>query len=483
MKIYTFKATKARSNPQIIREFQIEGNRSVTDLLTVLDLLFGINISQYALLTSHDQTLADLSAPIEGIFTTQHPFVCTVDDPNASSEIFLETLDITDAESFPAPHLLRYRVSPKKDRTDFSNYLDSTEEKYQKYLNEYNRSIRRHFFPDTTAPDFCWNTGVSLQEILEGSTAAMIRQMILPLNLPVKSTLPKQSLVKEVAKWLNMDAFWTMILDSMSLAEYHNFKTLCIHGGIPEQKQFQSQQFPVLDQYLLLQATYWGNLKIPKELMTFYEHWLEQGKEKDYLAGKALSVVILGAAAFYGFVNRSIADAVFKHCFPDHWKPELTKTFFTSPLPEEFSNDLSRLSNGTYYHSAILEPEDGASLFQLYLKRQRRIYLPTQKELLEMVTDGPHFSSRTTMKIYDLMNQRLHQSSYTCHFLITQLAVGAYMGSTIRELLTYLQNNLHLRKNDATLGQIGTLIIPELNTIRKLPLGGYTELEFRKIFH
>ena len=31
--------------------------------------------------------------------------------------------------------------------------------------------------------------------------------------------------------------------------------------------------------------------------------------------------------------------------------------------------------------------------------------------------------------------------------------------------------------------QTELIIIPELNTIRKLPLGGYTEIEFRKIFH
>lgn len=101
-----------------------------------------------------------------------------------------------------------------------------------------------------------------------------------------------------------MDAFWTMILDSMSLTEYQNFKTLCTNGGIPDQKRFQSRLFPVLDRYLLIRATYWGNLQLPKELMTFYEQWLEQGKEKDYLAGKTLFIVILGAAAFYGFVNR-----------------------------------------------------------------------------------------------------------------------------------------------------------------------------------
>ena len=71
------------------------------------------------------------------------------------------------------------------------------EETYQSHLDVLNRSIRRHFFPDTTAPDFCWNIGTSLQEILEESTAAAIRQMILPLNLPVKSTLSKQALIRK----------------------------------------------------------------------------------------------------------------------------------------------------------------------------------------------------------------------------------------------------------------------------------------------
>lgn len=156
---------------------------------------------------------------------------------------------------------------------------------------------------------------------------------------------------------------------------------------------------------------------------------------------------------------------------------------FANPLPEELSDDLSPLSKGLYYHSAIIDQKDGSALYQLYIKRQRHLYLPTKEELLDMVTNGPHFSQKTTIQIFDLMNQRLRQSSYNCHFLISQVALGAYIGSDINQLMTYLQDNLHLRKNDATLGQIGSLIIPELNTIRKLPLGGYTEIEFRKIFH
>lgn len=40
MKIYTLKTTKSRSNPQVIREFQIDGRRPVADLLAMLDLRF-----------------------------------------------------------------------------------------------------------------------------------------------------------------------------------------------------------------------------------------------------------------------------------------------------------------------------------------------------------------------------------------------------------------------------------------------------------
>ena len=71
MKIYTLKATKSRSNPQVIREFQIDGRRPVADLLAMLDLLFGSNISQYAVFTQGEQIFHDLSVPIEKVFTKQ----------------------------------------------------------------------------------------------------------------------------------------------------------------------------------------------------------------------------------------------------------------------------------------------------------------------------------------------------------------------------------------------------------------------------
>ena len=196
MKIYTLKTTKSRSNPQVIREFQIDGRRPVADLLAMLDLLFGSNISQYAVFTQGEQIFHDLSVPIEKVFTKQ-PLLCTIDDPASPSVLFLDVLDITEEDAFSCPHLLRYRVSNKKEDDYYSSYSDSMEETYQNQLDELNRSIRRHFFPDTTAPDFCWNIGTSLQEILEESTATAIRQMILPLNLPVKSTLSKQALIRK----------------------------------------------------------------------------------------------------------------------------------------------------------------------------------------------------------------------------------------------------------------------------------------------
>lgn len=73
MKIYTLKATKSRSNPQVVREFQIDGRRPVTDLLAMLDLLFGSNISQYAVFTQGEQVFKDLSDPIEKVFTKVPP--------------------------------------------------------------------------------------------------------------------------------------------------------------------------------------------------------------------------------------------------------------------------------------------------------------------------------------------------------------------------------------------------------------------------
>lgn len=89
-----------------------------------------------------------------------------------------------------------------------------------------------------------------------------------------------------------------------------------------------------------------------------------------------------------------LPDTLFKHCFPDQWRPELTQTFFANPLPEELSDDLSPLSKGLYYHSAIIDQKDGSALYQLYVKRQRHLYLPTKEELLDMVTNGPHFSQK-----------------------------------------------------------------------------------------
>ena len=164
MKIYTLKATKSRSNPQMVREFQIDGRRPVTDLLAILDLLFGSNISQYAVFTQREQIFNDLSVPIENVFTNQQPLLCTVDDPTSPYVLFLDVLDITEEDAFSCPHLLRYRVSNKKEDDYYSNYSDSMEETYQNHLDELNRSIRRHFSPDTTAPDFCWNIGTSYRK-------------------------------------------------------------------------------------------------------------------------------------------------------------------------------------------------------------------------------------------------------------------------------------------------------------------------------
>ena len=145
MKIYTLKTTKSRSNPQVIREFQIDGRRPVADLLAMLDLLFGSNISQYAVFTQGEQIFHDLSVPIEKVFTKQ-PLLCTIDDPASPSVLFLDVLDITEEDAFSCPHLLRYRVSNKKEDDYYSSYSDSMEELFPGYHGSGFLLEHRYFF-------------------------------------------------------------------------------------------------------------------------------------------------------------------------------------------------------------------------------------------------------------------------------------------------------------------------------------------------
>lgn len=42
--------------------------------------------------------------------------------------LFLDVLDITEEDAFSCPHLLRYRVSNKKEDDYYSSYSDSMEE-------------------------------------------------------------------------------------------------------------------------------------------------------------------------------------------------------------------------------------------------------------------------------------------------------------------------------------------------------------------
>ena len=480
MRLFRIKMTAARTNPQQIREVRINSERTVGELLELVRILYeygdvrGSLLNEARISQSPEAKLVERFNP--GDFLTVNY------TENSLMPIFLEVLEEFDGIDETAPVLERYRNIPRRTRKkafSSSAYNPEEVENFQKYLN---KEIGKVFAPELVTPDFDWDIARPWISFLDSGTVAEMKTLIKENHLQANIYLKKAELEKEIVREAGKSDFWENIMQKMGISEYFQVKELCIQGNKYVNADAVDTTFPVLSSNLLVDETYWYNTVLAREFMEFFEGWLGSGKEKEYIKNHAEQTCFLAACRLYGFADRELVTELYKIMCPEQNAVERIGNFWKRAMQCAIQNDIKKVTGQeVYYDAQSISTNSIKPLYQSYLASNRLHYVPTRAEIEKIAIFGIGFSQQDQEMLINIIERKYHCERTNGKFIVGELEKALHMGIPVQELTGYLKTALLSGRKVANLSEIMSILNRANQTMREIPLGGYTQAEINQM--
>ncbi len=477
MKIFTIKMILARSNPQVIRELQMEDSRTIFELQDMAKTFFldDPKTCTSAAFYLDDQSLSP-KLTLSKILKSGSFAQIVLNLKNLpKKQIYLEVLEISEAADFSAPRITRFR--PDCVNTALAYYPSEAVNRYEERLARMNRDLKRLFCPDALIPEFCKDIAISLDQILEAYTVSALKEMADRFNLFYANGTRKAVLIDTLCEEMNTDDYWKQVLSCLDHSEYQAMRSLCINGYLPDPSKNCLDVCPELTARGLVARDNAGVVRIAKEFMNFYEHWMENNNEQQFLLKLCYRTVLKAASRLYGFVDRKLAEELMLHCYPD-----ICKNMDLAPIWVSETVALIpafRLLNATaYYDSTRFRLEDVEYLFSDFIMRNRLHYVPDQ-DMLEYVAVRGYRLDEPVETAYRALLTKYHYTHYQIRYSVDEFATLTYYQYTKGQILARCRSTLRLLDNSPLLTSISNFLKAHENEFRQLPLAGFTQAEMK----
>lgn len=477
MKIFTIKLILARSNPQIIRELQIEDTRTVEQLQDAAKTVFlddpesctSVVFRMDEQSVSPKKILADVLKP--DIFAK-----IQLNQKNQPVKtIHLEVLQHSSIADFSDPCVTRFR--PDCASLHLAFFASEAEKRYKEHLAKMNRELIRLFHPDAVIPELCKAVAIPLADILNSYTVADLTEMANYFNLYYSSGKRKSVLVDTICEEMNVDDYWNSVLASLDYSEYQAMRTLCINGHLPDLSKDYWDVLPKLTERGLIARDSSGVTRVAKEFMEFYERWLESNSEPQFLLKLCYRTALKAAGLLYGFVDRKLAEELMLHCYPD-----ISKNVVLAPLWASETTALIpdfRLLNATaYYDARRFDLETAEQLFMDFIKRNRLHYIPDQT-MLEYVASRGYRLDPPVENAYRAILNQYHCTPNQIRYSVDEVATLTYYQYKKTDILARCSSTLRLSGNSPLRTSIKHFLEVHEHNFRQLPLYGFTPLEMQ----
>ena len=479
MRMFRIKMTAARTNPQQIREVRIDSEKTVGELLELVRIVYEYGDVRGSLLNEAGASQSPETKLKDRIHVRD---LLTVNYANKSiTPIYLEVLEEFDGSGETAPILERYRIIPRRTRKTAFGYpafAPEEAERFQKYLN---KEISKVFAPELVVPDFAWEIATPWQSLLDSGTAADLKILIKENKLPVNVYLRKAELEKGIIKEAGKSDFWENIMQTMGITEYFQVKELCIQGSKFVNGDAVDTTFPVLSRNRLVDENYWYRTILAKEFMEFFENWLGSGKEREYIKDHAEQTCFLAACRLYGFADWELVTEFYKIMCPEQNAAERVGNFWKQAMQCALQYNIKKIVGmEVYYDSQSVSSNSVKLLYRSFLTSDRFHYVPTKAEIEDIAISGIGFSEKDREALIDMMERKYRGERTNGRFIVGELEKAIHTGIPAGELTGYLQKALLSGRRSSYLGDIMEILERAQRTVRKIPLGGYTETEINR---
>ena len=267
----------------------------------------------------------------------------------------------------------------------------------------------------------------------------------------------------------------------MGITEYFQVKELCIQGSKFVNEDAVDTTFPVLSRNRLVDENYWYRTILAKEFMEFFENWLGSGKEREYIKDHAEQTCFLAVCRLYGFADRELVTEFYKIMCPEQNAVERVGTFWKQAMQCALQYNIKKIVGmEVYYDSQSVSSNSVKLLYRSFLTSDRFHYVPTKAEIEDIAISGIGFSEKDREALIDMMERKYRCERTNGRFIVGELEKAIHTGIPVGELTGYLQKVLLSGRRSSYLGDIMEILERAQRTVRKIPLGGYTETEINR---
>jgi hypothetical protein len=499
MRAFKIKLTILRSNPQIIREFWIDADRTFQELQKLIHITLGWKSMSTGIFRLGDQQM-NPATPLAVCLHQElpQPFHYTI------GGVWNMLLKVTEAQDHYAqkePLVTRYRgfnppsaVVSMEDLNvllQFNNFRYAfyqqprfDAEKYQFSIKKVNYQLQTIFNPTAKLEPVGFDEDIAeefsnpLLYMLNIYTLNELREMLSQTRSAVHFSSNKKQLIKNIIKHYNCTSFWSSILDEMSLKEYHQLKDICVGKNSPT----ADQSYPVLEKYLLVCESTINTLLFAKEFLDFYKIWLNTGNEHAYISRKRIENAIIAGCSLYGVLIEDDAIALLDAGYPNSWDHTLFKQMwnhFTTNAKTAAARFITKHDDFYYCIKGALTLSDARSLRQLRKSSSFPPYIPTDTDFLEMAgSQELDFEESLHQELFQFLTQTLNFSNSMTNFYLYEIYWRLHIGSKPAAVTDYVCHNIHLSVNSKKARKLADLLTRAAHSVRSILYLGYTQEEY-----
>lgn len=514
-----FKTTLAGSNPRIIREFYMEGTRTVGELLSIIAIVHGWpQDAPLKLVLGEKEMTSSLSVQTLGHNQERIQVIMPMQERKdywghrmMNEEKWIFRLEIVSEEEsvdkgpspVPAagPRLLRFRgMNPSRTCDSLENwntlhrrlvrsgdyhygygYRGKREEQGELLVNpkRINRLLYRRLVCREEEIHLSRACCHSFEDILNSYTVDILKSMVSEELRKVDPYLRKRELIREIIREYKNGDRWKKILDEMDTHEYSDFQKLC--RGEVESARRGAFNYPVLRQYCLRNRRY-DITYIPHELLDYYEKMLMEEGEKDLVVLKKIRHVIRAASELYGVFTRSMCKQLAVIMYPKEVKPE------DISLAWKETDTLQFLNKYTMFNCRIMDSFFAQSLMEDPMLKVFGYYVPSKDEAFR-IADGKMNYTKEEQKVLQKCLSGFEFKHYYYYYgnkealidrCISLLYEMSHLGIDSAGMKDYLQESFRMEGTASQYRNLFKQVDRYRMKVRSVELHGYTEEEIRR---
>lgn len=509
------KTTVLKSNPHVIREFQISEDFSISDMLQVAALVNQLRVGSCSKLFVYDGTLngkrgeflkddAPLSAFFAG-FTGDEAcdfgFYYRYDQRMYSEDTDIENCWLIHVQyvgtareyghnKLKYPKLLRFHggnignlVMDIRDVNEHVHTLVSDSyyyyhthrelENYKVSKDKLNKKLKLQFGENRPQFIFDLNAGVPFDEILNHNPREIIEILLDNLNVYYRYGLSKTALIEEVL--LQMDTLWNLVISNLSAYELENI-IACL-TNTPESDRLKKTDFPTLSHFLCIKKSDLSQrLLFPSEFIDFLSMHLAEHSYDQILRTKKLQDAKIICLNLYGHFTKLALTLMVHHMYPDEFNYKDIDSLWT---PDDSA---AIYSNTVMYRPDIYGIKAIKHRYSQGYYEKRLFYLPKMQEQVAFRFNHFSFSPETTRAIVDQFLIIDHSLSpniielHLCHFLYTLERFGYEQ----EEMIQVLKSEYGINGPTKELKKLVEIVKhAAYSEVRRMKNNGFTDLEIK----